>query len=55
MKPVAQDGELVLYADEQRERGQLHDTRRDTWSDRMPLQTFFKWGNFEPVEDQDKS
>lgn len=50
-KPVARDGELVLYADKSRKRGKLHDTNRDIWSDEQELQVFFKWGNFEPIEE----
>jgi len=51
MEPVATDGELVLYADADRKRGKLHDTLRDTWSDEQDLQVFFKWGNFEAIEE----
>jgi len=51
MKPVATDGELILYADADRKRGKLHDTLRDIWSDEDDLQVFFKWGNFEPIEE----
>lgn len=47
---VGRDGELELYADEKREVGILYDVLDDTQSKRQPLQVFFKWGNFEPVE-----
>ena len=50
MQPIAQDGELVLYADKDKTKGKLHDTLRDTWSEEQDLQVFFKWGNFESVE-----
>ena len=52
MKPVAKDGELILYADADRKRGKLHDTLRDTWSDEQDLQVFFKWGNFGPIDEK---
>ena len=51
MQPVAHDGELVLYATEDRTEGILYDTVRDIQSPRQPLQVFFKWGNFEPIEE----
>ena len=51
MKAIAVDGELILYADADRKRGKLHDTLRDIWSDEDDLQVFFKWGNFEPIEE----
>ena len=50
LKPVAKDGELVLYANADQSEGVLRDTLRDTESPRQPLQVFFKWGNFEPIE-----
>ena len=46
-RPVAQDGSLILYANKDRSLGKLYDKLRDIWSDEKPLQVFFKWGNFE--------
>ena len=46
MTPVARDGELILYATQDRETGLLYDSVRETASEKMPLQVFFKWGNF---------
>ena len=51
MKPIATDGELILYADAGHKRGKLHDTLRDIWSEEQDLQVFFKWGNFEAIEE----
>lgn len=51
MKPLAHDGEMVLYATEDRAEGILYDTIRDIASERQPLQVFFKWGNFVPIEE----
>ena len=51
MEPIATDGELILYADADHKRGKLHDTLRDTWSEEQDLQVFFKWGNFEAIEE----
>ena len=53
MQPIASDGELVLYADSKHKVGKLHNTLNDTWSEEQPLQVFFKWGNFEPIEEQE--
>ena len=50
MEPVATDGELILYADKERKMGKLYNEAMDTWTDEQPLQVFFKWGNFEPIE-----
>lgn len=51
--PFARDGELVLYVTENREEGVLYDSVRDIASEQLPLQVFFKWGNFEPIEKPD--
>ena len=53
MQPIARDGELVLYATEDRTEGILYDTVCDIQSPRQPLQVFFKWCNFEAIEAQD--
>lgn len=47
MRPVARDGELILYADADRELGFLLDTYTGRPSPVQDLQVFFKWGNFE--------
>ena len=52
MDAIATDGELILYADKERKRGKVHDSIRDIWSEEQDLQIFFKWGNFEPIEDE---
>jgi len=53
MKPVARDGELVLYATDDGKFGILYNENTDTSSERQPLQVFFKWGNFEPMDEGD--
>lgn len=53
MKPVARDGELVLYATEDNEFGILYNENDGTQSKQQPLQVFFKWGNFEPMDETD--
>jgi len=53
MQPVARDGELVLYATDDREFGILYNENTDTKSKQQPLQVFFKWGNFEPMDEND--
>lgn len=53
MQLIGRDGELWLYASEDREIGVLYNTLRDTESDPKPLQVFFKWGVFEPVSSQE--
>ena len=52
MQPIGRDGELVLYADKQREYGILVDTVRNTESEKLDLQVFFKWGNFEAIDEE---
>lgn len=51
MTPVARDGELVLYADEQRANGLTYNEITKKASRVQRLQVFFKWGNFKPLED----
>lgn len=54
MQLVGRDGELWLYASEDKKTGVLYDSMQDTESEPAPLQTFFKWGNFEPVNNQEQ-
>ena len=51
MQPVSRDGELILYASKDRQYGVLFNSVNDTRSGVLPLQVFFKWGNFEPIEE----
>jgi len=51
MKPVAKDGEKILFADAKRENGILYNETSNTRSEKMPLQVFFKWGNFVAFEE----
>lgn len=51
MRPVAYDGEMLLYADEDDEYGVLVNTHRQSVSPVKPLQVFFKWGNFYGIEE----
>jgi len=54
MRLVGEDGELLLYATQDRKEGVLHNTSTGTVSEKQPLQVFFKWGNFESVEEADE-
>jgi len=55
MQPIAKSGELILYATEDKRMGALYDSIRDTIGDRQPLQSFFKWGNFVDLTDEEKA
>lgn len=50
MQLVGRDGDMLLYASKNGKMGVLYDSVRKIESKPQPLQVFFKWGNFEPVE-----
>jgi len=51
MSPAARDGELILYVDRKRERGQLYNEIEDTWGEVLSFQALLRWGNFEPIDE----
>ena len=52
-KAVGKDGELVLYASPDGEQGILVDSSTGkTRGKPQPLQVFFKWGNFEAIDEE---
>ena len=52
-QPVGRDGELLLYASPDKTQGMLVDLATGKpRGDPQSLQVFFKWGNFEAIDEE---
>ena len=54
MRPIARDGEIILYSTDNRQEGIAYDSLRGEIGDRQPLQVLFKWGNFVELTDRER-